>query len=189
MGDMSHGHREPEAVVNATSSHPLVVVMGVSGAGKSTIGVLVAHALNVRFVDGDSLHPIANVAKMAAGTPLDDDDRWPWLAVVGRTLADAAGEGLVVACSALKRAYRDAIRAEVPEVIFLHLDGSHAVLSRRMEGRTDHFMPTSLLESQLSTLERLQPDEHGVVVDIDAPVSHVVAAAADAVVARVARTV
>jgi carbohydrate kinase (thermoresistant glucokinase family) len=135
------------------------------------------------------LHPIANVAKMAAGTPLNDDDRWPWLAVVGRTLADASGEGLVVACSALKRVYRDAIRAEVPEVIFLHLDGSHAVLSGRLEGRTDHFMPTSLLDSQLSTLERLEPDENGVVVDIDAPVSQVVSTAADAVVARAARTV
>lgn len=176
-------------MAEVNSEHPLVVVMGVSGAGKSTIGVLVADALNVRFVDGDSLHPIANVAKMATGTPLNDEDRWPWLAVVGRTLADASNEGLVVACSALKRVYRDAIRAEVPAVIFLHLDGSHAVLSRRMEGRTDHFMPASLLDSQLSTLERLQPDENGVVVDIDAPVPQVVSAAADAVVARVARTV
>jgi carbohydrate kinase (thermoresistant glucokinase family) len=176
-------------MTEAKSEHPLVVVMGVSGAGKSTIGVLVADALNVRFVDADSLHPIANVAKMAAGTPLDDDDRWPWLAVVGRTLSDASSDGLVVACSALKRVYRDAIRAEVPEVIFLHLDGTHAVLSRRLEGRTDHFMPTSLLDSQLSTLERLQSDENGVVVDIDAPVPEVVAAAADAVVARASRTV
>ena len=154
---------------------PLVVVMGVSGSGKSTIGVLVADALGVPFVDGDSLHPKANVAKMAAGTPLNDDDRWPWLQRVGQELASAAGAGLVVACSALKRVYRDAIRSEAPAVIFLHLDGSKEVLARRMEGRTDHFMPASLLDSQLATLEPLHADEHGIVVDIAAPVDRVVA--------------
>ena len=164
-------------VVKSEDPHPLVVVMGVSGSGKSTIGVLVADALGVGFVDGDSLHPIANVTKMAAGTALTDDDRWPWLAVVGRTLADAATSGLVVACSALRRVYRDAIREEVPDVIFLHLDGTRDVLSRRMEGRTDHFMPTTLLDSQLATLERLQSDENGVVVDIDASVEQIVAVA------------
>lgn len=149
--------------------------MGVSGSGKSTIGALVADALGAPFLDGDSLHPIANVEKMAAGIPLTDDDRWPWLSRVGQALHGAADDGLVVACSALKRVYRDAIRREAPAVIFLHLDGSTDVLARRMEGRTDHFMPASLLDSQLAALEPLQPDENGVVVDIDAPVQEVVA--------------
>jgi carbohydrate kinase (thermoresistant glucokinase family) len=165
----------------ANVEHPLVVVMGVSGAGKSTIGALVADALGTAFVDGDSLHPIANVHKMAAGTPLTDDDRWPWLAEVGRTLAGSANTGLVVACSALKRSYRDAIRAEAPNAVFLHLDGTRDVLSHRMEGRTDHFMPTSLLDSQLATLEPLQHDEPGIVVSIDAAVPRIVTAAVDAI--------
>ncbi len=155
--------------------------MGVSGSGKSTIGALVADALGVAFVDGDALHPLANVQKMAAGTPLTDDDRRPWLAKVGRVLADAEGTGLVVACSALKRAYRDAIRAEAPGAIFLLLNGSREVLSGRLEGRTGHFMPPSLLDSQLATLEPLQPDERSVVVDIGASIELVVTAAVAAV--------
>jgi carbohydrate kinase (thermoresistant glucokinase family) len=163
--------------MNSMPQQPLVVVMGVSGSGKSTIGVLVADALGVPFVDGDSLHPIANVAKMAAGTPLTDEDRWPWLAAIGARLHESRDTGLVVACSALKRVYRDAISAEAPGVIFLHLDGTHDVLLRRLEGRSGHFMPPSLLDSQLATLERLQPDERGVVVDVDAEVPVVVAAA------------
>jgi carbohydrate kinase, thermoresistant glucokinase family len=154
---------------------PQVVVMGVSGSGKSTIGVLVAEALGVVFVDGDSLHPRSNVVKMAAGIPLTDEDRWPWLQRVGTEIAAAELSGIVVACSALKRVYRDVIRTEAHHAIFLHLDGTKEVLARRMEGRTDHFMPVSLLDSQLSTLERLQPDEHGIVVDIAAPVEQVVA--------------
>ncbi|HEY5224649.1 MAG TPA: gluconokinase [Microbacteriaceae bacterium] len=168
---------EPNAELDP--SHPLVVVMGVSGAGKSTIGALVADALGVSFVDGDALHPLENVKKMAAGTPLTDDDRWPWLAKVGEALADAGerGSGLVVACSALKRAYRDAIRGEAPGALFLLLSGSRDVLSRRLEGRSGHFMPISLLDSQLASLEPLQLDERSVIVDIDAPVELVVAAA------------
>jgi carbohydrate kinase (thermoresistant glucokinase family) len=151
--------------------------MGVSGSGKSTIGALVAAALDVTFVDADSLHPLANVEKMAAGIPLTDDDRWPWLAKVGQALAQVEDTGGVVACSALKRAYRDAIRAEAPRAVFLLLKGSRDVLSRRLEGRSGHFMPVSLLDSQLATLEPLQPDERSVVVDIDASVREVVAAA------------
>lgn len=153
-----------------------VVVMGVSGSGKSTIGALIAHELGVPFVDGDALHPIENVRKMAGGTPLDDADRAPWLRAVGRALAEADG-GLVIACSALKRAYRDLIASEAPGAVFIHLAGSRAVLAARMEGRTDHFMPAALLDSQLATLEPLAADERGATIDIDAPVDDVLARA------------
>ena len=152
-----------------------VVVMGVSGCGKTTIGDLVARELGVPFLDGDSLHPVENVAKMAAGTPLTDEDRWPWLATVGARLANAGDGGMVLACSALRRSYRDAIREQAPDTVFLHLHGNKEVLKARTEGRTGHFMPPALLESQLATLEPLDADETGVVVDIAAPVSQVVA--------------
>ncbi|MDQ6740608.1 MAG: gluconokinase [Actinomycetota bacterium] len=160
-----------------TATGPRIVVMGVSGCGKTTIGALVADALNVPFVDGDSLHPVSNIAKMAAGTPLTDTDRWPWLAVVGTALADSDGPGLVLACSALKRSYRDAIRAQAPETLFLHLHGSREVLGSRLEGRSGHFMPTTLLDSQLGTLEPLARDEAGFMADINLPVDQVVAQA------------
>jgi beta-N-acetylhexosaminidase len=151
-----------------------IIVMGVSGCGKTTIGDLVARELGVPFLDGDSLHPVENVAKMAAGTPLTDEDRWPWLATVGSELEAAGDGGLVLACSALRRSYRDAIRAQAPDTVFLHLHGSKEVLRARTEGRTGHFMPPALLESQLATLEPLEADERGVVVDIAAPVGQVV---------------
>ena len=156
---------------------PHIVVMGVSGCGKTTIGDLVARELGVRFLDGDSLHPVENVAKMAAGTPLTDEDRWPWLATVGSRARRRGAGGLVLACSALKRSYRDAIRAQAPETVFLHLHGSREVLGGRIEGRSGHFMPATLLDSQLATLEPLEADEAGAVVDIAAPVEQVVAAA------------
>ncbi len=143
-----------------------VVVMGVSGAGKSTIGALVADALNYPFLDADSLHPLENIRKMADGIPLDDEDRWPWLDLVGHELATTKAAGIVVACSALKRRYRDAIRAQAPDTIFLHLDGTLEVLSARLEGRSGHFMPTKLLASQLEALEPMEGDEAAVVVDI-----------------------
>ncbi len=143
-----------------------VVVMGVSGAGKSTIGALVADALNYPFLDADSLHPLENIRKMADGIPLDDEDRWPWLDLVGHELATTQAAGIVVACSALKRRYRDAIRAKAPETIFLHLDGTLEVLSARLEGRSGHFMPPKLLASQLEALEPMEGDEAAVVVDI-----------------------
>jgi len=160
----------------STDIAPLVVVMGVSGSGKTTIGTLVAHELGVEFIDGDSLHPLENVRKMAAGTPLDDDDRWPWLEIVGRTLHEHGErrEGLVVACSALKRVYRERIRSQAPSALFLHLDGTVEVLTRRIEGRSGHFMPAALLESQIETLEPLAQEEGGYVLNIDQPVADMV---------------
>jgi beta-N-acetylhexosaminidase len=167
------------STVNTETSQPKVrvIVMGVSGCGKTTIGDLVARELGVPFLDGDSLHPVENVAKMAAGTPLTDEDRWPWLATVGAKLRDAGDGGMVLACSALRRSYRDAIREQAPDTVFLHLHGTKEVLSQRLEGRSGHFMPTTLLDSQLATLEPLTADEAGFVVDIAAPVDEVVASA------------
>ncbi len=135
---------------------PLVVVMGVSGSGKTTVGAALAGLLGVDFVDGDDLHPPANVAKMHAGHPLTDDDRWPWLDRVGGALAEAARgrRGLVAACSALRRAYRDRIRAAGgPGIVFVFLDVSHDEARRRMAVRLNHFMPATLLNSQFETLE------------------------------------
>lgn len=139
--------------------------MGVSGAGKSAVGIALAELLGSEFRDADSLHPATNVAKMAAGTPLTDLDRWPWLDLVGRALAGAPDTGLVVACSALKRSYRDAIRAAAPASEFVHLVVPRAVLGDRVANRPGHFMPVSLLDSQLETLEPLESDEAGVRVD------------------------
>lgn len=153
-----------------------LVFMGVSGTGKSTIGVPVSAALGLTFGEGDDFHPEANVAKMSRGEPLTDEDRWPWL----RSLADwtaqraARGEGTGLACSALRRAYRDVLREGAPDTVFVHLKGSRETLVQRM-GSRDHFMPTSLLESQFATLEELQPDELGVVVDITKPLDAIVA--------------
>ena len=153
--------------------------MGVSGAGKSSVGIAIAERLGVTFTDADSLHPASNVAKMAAGTPLTDADRWPWLDLVGHALADAGNDGLVVACSALKRSYRDAIRAAAPSARFVHLVVPRTVLGDRVASRPGHFMPASLVESQLEPLEPLEDDEAGVVVDSEGGI----AATADRAVA------
>ncbi|WP_309056909.1 gluconokinase [Streptomyces sp.] len=165
-----------------TAGAPLVVVMGVAGSGKTTIGALVAHESGSPFLDADQLHPLANVRKMAAGTPLDDADRWPWLDVVGQRLREAGetGTGMVLACSALKRRYRDRICCQAPGTVFLHLTGGLDVLSSRIEGRSEHFMPVSLLQSQLASLEPLDEDEHGYTLDIDQPIEDIVDEAIDA---------
>lgn len=143
--------------------------MGVSAAGKSTVGRLIAADLGVEFLDADDLHPASNRAKMSAGIPLTDDDRMPWLDRVSDELATRSASGAVIACSALRRVYRDRIRERVPGVVFVHLHGSDALLAERAAGRTDHFMPPSLLRSQLDTLEALDADEAAVVVDVGRP--------------------
>jgi gluconokinase len=142
-----------------------IVVMGVSGSGKSTVGSALAQRLRVPFIDADTLHPPANIAKMAAGEALDDDDRYPWLEEVGQWLADHRGGG-VVACSALKRTYRDRLRAHCPRVEFLHLRGSPELIGSRLAARSGHFMPAALLRSQFDALEPLGADERGVVIDL-----------------------
>lgn len=150
-----------------------IVVMGVSGSGKSTVGAAFAQRLGVAFLDADTLHPPANIAKMAAGQPLDDQDRYPWLRRVGEWLA-AHRDGGVASCSALKRSYRDQLRAHCPELEFLHLSGSADVIARRLANRAAHFMPVELLRSQLDTLEPLGGDESGVVVDVHQDVDAIV---------------
>lgn len=152
---------------------PLLVVMGVSGSGKSTVGAALAQRLRVPFADADDFHPQANIDKMSAGIPLDDHDRGPWLDAIGDWLAEHP-DGAVMSCSALKRSYRDRLRHHAHGVQFLHLAGSPEVLARRMAGRPGHFMPASLLSSQLATLEPLQPDEAGTTIDIDQSVDDVV---------------
>jgi len=152
-----------------------LVVMGVSGSGKSTVGEALAAHLGLPFADADALHPATNVAKMAAGEPLTDHDRWPWLAAVGKAVAAASNTGIVMACSALKRSYREAIRAEAPGVHFIELDASRAVLENRMTHRVGHFMPASLLDSQLDTLEPLQADEPGFRVNGARPPAEILA--------------
>ena len=163
---------------------PLVTVMGVSGSGKTTVGAALAQRLGVPFADADDFHPPANVAKMSAGVPLDDDDRLPWLHILGSWQAEHAATGAVVTCSALRRWYRDVLREAAPGQVFVHLDGRPEVVARRVAGRPGHFMPASLVESQFATLEALQPDEAGFALDLDQPVDDLVVQAVEALTAR-----
>lgn len=167
----------------APSPHNQIVVMGVSAAGKSTVGHGLADALGVEFVDADSLHPLANVKKMSDGIPLEDADRWPWLDEIGRVIASRP-DGVVLACSALKRSYRDRIRAAAPATVFVHLHGSDELLAQRAAARADHFMPPALLASQLATLEPLGGDENGIVIDVVAQPDQIVAQATQFLAAR-----
>lgn len=167
----------------ATGAPPPLVVMGVSGSGKSTVGSALAQRLRVPFVDADNLHPQANIAKMAGGEPLDDDDRRPWLDAVGEWLAGHRSGG-VAGCSALKRAYRDRLRAYCPCVEFLHLSGSPELIGARVAARTGHFMPAALLRSQFEALEPLGPDEAGVTVDVGRDVGAICDAYVSASAAR-----
>lgn len=151
-----------------------IVIMGVAGCGKSTVGAALSRQTAIPYRDGDDLHPEANVAKMAAGTPLTDADRWPWLDLVASELARNAP--LMIGCSALKRAYRDRIRAGADgPVLFIHLSGSRAVIEARMAARKNHFMPASLLDSQFAALEPPDPDEPHLTIDIDQPLAAIVA--------------
>lgn len=144
----------------------MVIIMGVAGCGKTTVGERLGEALGWSFLDGDSLHPAANIEKMSAGTPLTDEDRWPWLDIVGQELARSAGS-MIIGCSALKRSYRDCIRkAAGGPVTFVHLAGSRELIGARMQSRPGHFMPVSLLESQFAALEAPAADEDVVTVDI-----------------------
>ncbi len=149
---------------NDVTTPPVLVIMGVSGSGKSTVAGVLAGRLGWDLEEGDDLHPPANVAKMAGGVPLTDADRWPWLDSVAHWIAERAEAGRpgIITCSALKRSYRDRLRG--PNVVFVHLDGSRDTLERRLNARLDHFMPSSLLDSQLSTLEPLGADEQGVAI-------------------------
>ncbi|MFJ5234980.1 gluconokinase [Kitasatospora sp. NPDC088391] len=149
---------------------PVIVVMGVSGVGKTTVARLLAERLGLPYAEADDFHPAANIAKMRSGVPLDDEDRQPWLHALGSWLGErsAAGTGGVVTCSALKRRYRDVLRANCPDAWFLHLSGTHDLVGDRLAHRTGHFMPPSLLDSQYATLEPLQADENGTVLDVDA---------------------
>jgi gluconokinase len=157
-----------------------IVVMGVSGCGKSTVSSAIARELDLDMTDGDDLHLPASVDKMRAGTPLQDSDRWPWLDRIGQHLAQAqtAGRGRVIACSALKRDYRDRIRHLAPEVRFVFLQGSAALIRERLSARQGHYMPPELLDSQFLTLQAPTADELDVItVSIDQPLDALVAQA------------
>ena len=155
------------------SKQLVLVVMGVSGSGKSTVGAAIAQRLRVPFADADDFHPAANIAKMSAGQALDDSDRQPWLEAIGEWLAQHP-DGAVVSCSALKRTYRDQLRHHLNTIEFVHLHGSRDVIARRQASRPGHFMPASLLTSQFATLEPLEPDEHGLVIDVDQDIDSIV---------------
>uniref|UniRef100_Q07K93 Gluconokinase n=1 Tax=Rhodopseudomonas palustris (strain BisA53) TaxID=316055 RepID=Q07K93_RHOP5 len=158
-----------------------LIMMGVSGSGKSTIASALADKLGWRFADGDEFHPPANVAKMSAGQPLDDADRWPWLQAIADEIDRVLESGghVVIACSALKWAYRELLVHGRDDVRLVHLDGSEALIAARVKQRRDHFMPPGLLESQFETLEPPAPEERVIVVPIDRSVASIVAAIVD----------
>jgi len=176
---------ESIAAISPHDGPHLMVVMGVSGCGKTTVARAVADRLGLPFQEGDALHPPANVAKMAGGRPLTDEDRAPWLAAVAAWLDErrSAGTGGVITCSALKRAYRDTLAGGHRDVRFVHVRGDRELIAARMAARSGHFMPASLLDSQLATLEEPGPDERPIVVSAALPVERIV----DEVAAALAR--
>jgi gluconokinase len=170
---MAGADDQPERVLRAVLAHAvtkpvIVVVMGVSGSGKSTVAAMLAAALGCQFQEGDDLHPPENVEKMRSGTPLSDADRMPWLRRIAKEIDDwrARGECGVLTCSALKRSYRDIIIGDRLDVVLVYLKGSHELIRQRMIARHEHFMPVALLDSQFATLEEPTPDEHPIVVEI-----------------------
>lgn len=165
----------PDTGGNTRADPPLcVVVMGVSGSGKSTVGVLLANRLDVQFADGDDFHNPSNVAKLSEGTPLTDEERAPWLEEIGKWLKQRSAQGAVVACSALKFRYREALRRHVPGLWLLHVTGSEKLLAERTSRRRHHFMPASLLSSQLAELEPPRETERAVTADSARPASVIV---------------
>ena len=170
---MARTDRQPQRVQSAaladTVTGPLIVVlMGVSGSGKSTVAALLAAALGCKFQEGDNLHPRENVEKMRSGTPLTDADRLPWLRKIAEEIDGwrTRGECGVLTCSALKRSYRDIIIGTRHDVVLVYLKGSRDLIHRRMAARHEHFMPVALLDSQFATLEEPTPDEHPIIVDV-----------------------
>jgi len=157
-----------QALAHTVTKPVIVVVMGVSGSGKSTVAALLAAALGCQFQEGDDLHPPENVEKMRSGTPLTDEDRMPWLRKIAAEIDGwrARGECGVLTCSALKRPYRDIIIGDRRDVVLVYLKGSRELIHQRMVARHGHFMPVALLDSQFATLEAPTPDEHPIVVDI-----------------------
>lgn len=162
-----------------TNTH--IVVMGVAGCGKSTVAHQLSERLGWPLAEGDDFHPEANIAKMSSGTPLTDEDRRPWLDSITEWTQqrDAAGQNTLVTCSALRRSYRDRLRSAPGRTVFVHLTGPESVLAERLGSRPGHFMPPSLLPSQLATLEPLAPDEDGIVLEITVPVETLVDQAID----------
>lgn len=165
---------EAKLMSESTTASRLYVVMGVAGCGKTTIGEFLSEAIGGVFLDGDAFHPAANIEKMSRGEALTDKDRWPWLERFGREIARRAGP-VVGGCSSLKRTYRDLITRSAKEpVVFIYLEGSRELIAERMDRRTGHFMPTSLLDSQFAALQVPEEDENAICVDIDAPVEIII---------------
>lgn len=153
-----------------------IIVMGVAGSGKTTIGEKLAQRLGWPYEDGDKFHPKANVEKMSAGHPLTDEDRWPWLRAIAKEIDKVGAQGghVVIASSALKRAYRDVLMHGRGDVRIVYLDGTQDLIARRLKARKGHFMPPTLLDSQFKALQPPGADEHPITVSIDAPVEAIV---------------